>query len=293
MSEPIKPKNEVTLGGVAFNANHADSYGSYKVPDAKAGNYYINFKNGTKVEYSQQPTDLTFGVFGQKQTPPPSIELHDDSISFNNICGLEIKGETLPESYQHYEVNNCDSVSLNTEGSESYDRISVRDSQNVTVKGADFSNDISIRDSKNVNVETSAERFSTVFSTSVENINITTGNGDDYISVQDSNNFTIDTGNGNDKVNIVVEDDSVLDSRDVTLPQGSVKMNDGDTLTIQKETRDYSLHDLEWTATQSRSVATVKGEGVHQVTQTPDEAFETTITTETSRMTLIDESVED
>lgn len=296
MTEPIKPRNEVTLGGVAFDANQAESYGTYKIPYAKAGNCYINFTNGTKVEYPQQPTDFTLGIFRQEK--PAIEELSPRNFRFNNINGLEIQGKTQG-TYLSYDVYNSNGLTINTEGTDSFSTIYIQDSQNVTVNantscGCSCDNEIGIFDSNNVNVETPSGH---VFSYDSENINITTGSKRDCIKIKDSNNFTVDTGDGNDVVEIVTEDDSVLDSREVGLPQGSVKMNDGDTLTIEKGgDYNYICSDSEHVGdsliftnvtTSYRSVAKVKGNGVHNVAQTPAGAFETTRTTRITKERIL------
>ena len=93
--------------------------------------------------------------------------------------------------------------------------------------------------------------------------------------MHNTENFVVDTGEGQDKIEIFNSD---------ALPDGKVVMSEDDKLTINTHTTAYSsdfLKNLEdstykFTKTTVEKTVEVKGEGTHNVAQTPEEAFEVT-----------------
>ena len=290
MAEPIRPKNETNLGGVKFDTNFAQNYGEYKVPHQNAGDFFIDFKNGTKVEYSQQPTDFSGGIFNSRQ--PGEIMHFEDSdkfMIFNNIDNLKIT-TTKTRDGMLYDIDNCNNLKMNVQ-SLTFSDIVIDNSNNVSVESSSELGYTSVRNCDQIDIKT-GNKHDHIYATQSNNVNINSDSGDDYITINNCNNLNIDSGKGEDHVTINIEDEAVFDSRDVILPQGTIKMdNENDTLTISKK-GDY-IYDINFTyneetdepvyvhehSVQSESVAKVKGVGTHNLSQTPDNAFRTTITT--------------
>ena len=229
MGEPITPTNNVKLGGVEFNANQATSYGRIPTPAQNAGNYFIDFKNGTRVEYQQQTQEMK----------PCFPMLNDENHNVPSISP--------------YSADRIDGLSVST------------------------SDGFSIFRCKNVEIKDSYLGWIGAYRS--ENITIQTSNNDDFIGITNCNNFSIDSGDGKDKITIEQSSEDIYDSRTIPLPKGEVVMTPDVNLKIElngrahyKFSEDYSTV----TASDMESVATVQGEGIHNVEQTPDYAFETT-----------------
>lgn len=242
MGDPIKPSNEVVLGGVRFDANDAENYGRKFVATDKE--FFINFKNGTKVEFNQQPQTQQSGIY-QPGGIGKSIFDEQDTSRQPVISDLS--------------ASNVTDLSVST----------------ARAYGAYGCKDIEIEGNGYVHVSNS------------ENVSIRTGDGDDDIYIYNSNHFTVDSGDGKDDVVVKQESSYLSDSRYIPLPEGEVILSPEDKLKIMKEAHssDYSkrsdeaLRDdaetYQVTTTTMSSVANVKGEGTHQIKQTPEEAFDT------------------
>lgn len=229
MGEPITPTNNVKLGGVEFEANQATSYGRIPTPAQNAGNYFIDFKNGTRVEYQQQTREMKL-----------CFPMHNDENSNVPIISP-------------YCADRIDGLSVST---------------------ADI---FSIFSCKNVEIKSGSSAC--IGTSRSENITIQTSNNDDFIDISNCNNFSIDSGDGKDEIIIEQSSEDIYDSRTIPLPKGEVVMSSEDNLKIRlngtsvhKLSKDYPRV----TTSDMKSVATVQGEGIHNVEQTPDYAFETT-----------------
>ena len=298
MTEPIKPQNILKLGGVEFEANDTNSYGETIGKDGLSA-FFIDFKNGVKIVYPQQKNKIT--IWNSEEQKEQTGEPKAGMSNISNITGaiIELKNNawTLLQGLKNCDIKNAsaldlyDSEDCNLTGTDGHDYICVSRSNNINIdtgEGCDF---ISLDDSDNAVVDS--------------------GSGDDGIFIDDSKNFEVETGNGEDDVFVSVKSfsetgfygtrvmsDSLIEPDNfVELApdgkadlSGKVKLEKEDTLTISKRVVDVNYSDFEYqydeethdfvpivkeTTNYTEGKIIVKGEGVHNMEQTPQDKFET------------------
>ena len=110
-------EKRVNFAGVNFNANEVSSYG--KNLD---GLYYINFKDGTKVEYAQQ----TRGAILNQHSMGPC-----NTYAFCNFNSVFVQGGKGGEVY---DFSSCQGGSITTYGDQRGDTIYIdHDCRNIHV----------------------------------------------------------------------------------------------------------------------------------------------------------------
>ena len=238
MSKPINPSNRVNLGGLEFESNDATSYGKAKAPlkNAGSGGYYINFKDGTKVFYPEQPkSDVLF----------PSIELNS---GYKDVCINGLSGAEILSPSDDVLLTNCENVKI-THLPDSYaNQLEVCDSTDITVRAGDVSN--------------------YVYLDNVDGVDVDTGAGPDHIMVE--TNIYGESNNTNNAL--------LLNPTKFPQNNGTVKLDNDDVLfivnqgTTFEDSYEGNVHELKTES--ARAEVVVKGEGVHNLAQTPIEAFE-------------------
>ena len=241
--DPIKPKNEIRLGGVRFNTNETESYGKIKNTES----FYINFLDGTKVTYSNQHKGFVNSIM--QDITDPYNNNKDPYASGEHIENIDGAHVTIGQE-DHVLISNCNDIEII--GGNEGDLINIYDSKDIRVK--------SLEGDDNVNLHNST------------NFVIDAGEGKDEVKV-----IINDRSN---KRSFGLSEEEIIDARDLPLPEGKVHLSEDDKLTISKGTSTYDepTDDTE-RSVNVYSKAEVVGKGVHSIKQTPEGAFETEVTT--------------
>lgn len=221
MGNPQKPINTVNLGGVSFNSNLVNNYGMRAGADGKL-KFFIDMKDGTKVEYSKQPKDPLFKFYEQPKEATITQEDNGRYI-FANLQNADIDFSSKKDKT---DVDVLHAKDVKVTGSENRDVINVAFSENCEVNSGAAEDRVFIFDSKNTKVNS--------------------GDGDDHIyALFGANHLDINGGSGADVVDIFEPIDERL--------TGKVHLDSGDKLRIinaksqHVEIRGEGVHNLEET----------------------------------------------
>lgn len=259
MGDPIKPSDEIVLGGVKFNANSAQSYGKIPKPLASDKEFFIDFKNGTRVEFNDQTKLGTGGIFnnqsnfGVGETFDPSQK---HAISINHK-------DDLNRSYD-IKVENCKDIDLTLEQDKRFN-LKATNCENLQIDGSENNKKICVKIdySNNVDVKT-GDGDDTVLLMNMGNVNVNTEAGNDIIIngfynikpndmayYTKNNNSNIDPGQGEDRIVYTnISGDALTPDRHT---KGKVILDNEDILSIHSAIREVK----------------VQGEGTHNLNQTP------------------------
>lgn len=197
-----KPTNMVNLGGLSFNANLAKDYGVK--PELIAGKkYFINLKDGTKIEYAEQAQQEPLFNFGEQKKSTIDISLDNNN---------------------YYTFDNLENADIDFSGTErnQYSKfVHLENPKNVKITGSPSDDWVTMDNAENCEVAT-GEGNDKVFANG-KNIKINTGAGDDSVYIANSKNVDIDGGAGSDEIQVRSFDGK---------PDGKVHLDNDDTLLV-------------------------------------------------------------
>lgn len=237
-SGPIKPQNEVTLGGVRFDSNETSGYGKIPTPLKNAG-YFIDFKDGTRVEY-------------QNTQPASSI--------WNETAGSkEIQCDEYGDGKFHLYVDGVDHVNINS-NARIVTTINCQDA-NMTLNNEKGCSVYSYGN-KNVSIESSTGNDDISVMGNTESFSINTGDGNDSVTI-----FGGEELSHSSKEGIV----TMAGDGELTVLKSFTYSNYNEADAILHNSNKFQETEVTITST-----AKIKGKGTHNVRQTPEEAFDKT-----------------
>lgn len=113
MTEPVKPKNNITFGGVRFNANDIAKK-EKKFNEQGAIRYSVFLKNGISIEYPDQ-----------NKKNKSSVDVHGDQVTLiDNLAYGNVKGS--PKKDRIFLYGNV-GTTVDVSGDNKHDLVSVND----------------------------------------------------------------------------------------------------------------------------------------------------------------------
>ena len=242
-----KPLNMVNLGGIKFNSNDAKDYGEVKGPNLVEKKFFINFQDGTRVEYSEQnKKDLSNFLKGKGRSADLTKGHRDGTLFLDNFENVEV---TLPNTDTYVVSNNNKNIKIN--GGYGRDQVISLHDENIDIKTGKGNDRVHILESKNVNVDTGA--------------------GKDIISVTDRNN-----GQSTGKIKLDDADELLIEHHSKAYESCGREQIEDDKYS-EEEAEHWKYKSVDKETVIDKSVE-IKGEGVHNLEDTKFSDVHTVVT---------------
>lgn len=156
MTEPVKPKMNITFGGVRFNANDIEKK-EKKFNEQNAIYYSVFLKNGVSIEYPEQNrrNDASIRIFGDNNDATAITSLAHGNVKGspkkdhiqligNNGTTVDVSGDNIQNSvitygrtFGHKHCSKGNKVIMDSKDHTNFNRFgnSIEESKEVVVEG--------------------------------------------------------------------------------------------------------------------------------------------------------------